>query len=112
MTAKEPGFESDGFVMRRPLLPSRVLEDLQAPLTLVSGRDVSDGEIQAALEEASQFASGLLHDPAISEALYVASPALHAAVCAQTAQGKSSTVAAFRPLASYLTRMSSRSTPF
>ena len=93
---REPSWRADdGVVLRTPLLPATLLEEW------------------ASAADPRKFLAALLDQPAIDEAIFVASPSLHAAL--PTWRAKPDSAAGRRvehSLVKYIARMAGRSTPF
>src|SRR6478609_5021175 len=93
---REPSWRADdGVVLRTPLLPATVFAEW------------------ATATDPRAFLAALLAEPAIDEAIFVASPSLHGSIAAWRAKPES---AAGRrtehSLVKYIARMAGRSTPF
>ncbi len=104
-----------GFVFRSPLLPADVLDGLPTGTAAAAYRaGATDADLEAAIAaERAELAGALrtvVADPAVREAIYVASPSLASAV-ADWVGGKDDD-AVLRTVLAYVARMSSRCTPF
>lgn len=106
---------SSFFVIRTPLLPSEVLARWASSLRASALTPPADLPAALAADRARLRASyrQWLDDPAVREAIFVASPDLHRALEHwQVAPDSDRGRAAERALTRYLTRMASRPTPF
>ena len=104
------------FVLRTPLLPldtlTRLSQDLEAPGALADPRHLPDAwsRDRARLRDRLQ---ALLREPAIREAIFLASPDLDQAIGRWlTDPGDAKADATERAVMRYVTRMASRATPF
>lgn len=104
------------FVLRTPLLPldtlTRLSQDLEAPGALADPRHLPDAwsRDRARLRDRLQ---ALLREPAIREAIFLASPDLDQAIGRWlTDPGDAKADATERAVMRYITRMASRATPF
>src|SRR5438874_482460 len=95
-SVREPSWRAaDGIVLRTPLLPATILL-----------------EWASAPDPRAYFAK-LLDDPAIDEAIFVASPSLHGSITAWRAKpDAAASRRAEHALVKYVARMAIRSTPF
>jgi thiopeptide-type bacteriocin biosynthesis protein len=91
--ARDEFAHNGGFVLRTPLLPFATLDA------------VSDGDLAANLR-------ALLADPAVREAVFLASPTLDERVERWLAGDEADEDEVVRPVLSYVTRMAARPTPF
>ena len=112
---------SGGFVLRTPLLPASVADRLADNLAAAgwAGLDASrpglDGAVEADFAVVAERLRALVADPAVREAIFVASPSLSEQVDRwvagdKTAKGDEAGIV--RALLSYVSRMSTRCTPF
>lgn len=103
--------EPDGFVLRSPLLPFSTLESLLEGGTARAAWE-SGGDVAAAVEAdrnaLAERLRGLVDDPVVREAVFLASPSLDE----ELDRWKGNDTRPLRPLLSYVTRMTARSTPF
>lgn len=101
-------FEHSGsFVLRSPLLPFGTVAELDRGTSAIEAWRAGEGLDEAVAADRSALNEsllGLLQDPVVREAVWLASPALDERLDA----GED----LVRPLLSYVTRMSMRSTPF
>jgi thiopeptide-type bacteriocin biosynthesis protein len=102
------------FVLRTPLLPRDVLDDLGADLAVPGAApDQLDAAIAADRLTVHAKLRGYVERPEVREALYVASPSLEGALADWLADPTSEAgVKAERSVIRYLVRMASRPTPF
>lgn len=114
-----PSFTASGFfVLRTPALPLDAFlkwsADLRAPGAHADGRpDTLEEALRQDRARLREDLRARVRDPAIRDALYVASPDLMGRLSAWEADpGSSKTAEIERALVRYFTRMSSRPTPF
>jgi hypothetical protein len=99
------------FMLRTPLLPAATIEALLAGLASTPARH-DEETVAADVATLSARVLDLVRDPAVREALFVASPALVAALDRWAAGEPSDAVALLRSTVSYVSRMCLRATPF
>lgn len=115
--------DAGGFVLRSPALPAATLAALTDGLrSYAFAFDAVDPDVADAGEVAEAAAAdhrtlaerlkGLLADPVIREAIYIASPNLDERVTAWLAGDDSEERSLVRSTLAYVARMSTRSTPF
>lgn len=108
MTAVTP---LGGFMLRTPLLPAATLDALLDGLVSTPEHH-DEATVAADIEALATRVRALFADPAVREALFVASPSLVGALDRWVAGEPSDVVALLRSTVSYVTRMCLRATPF
>jgi thiopeptide-type bacteriocin biosynthesis protein len=108
-----------GFVVRAPLLPFAVLEQLLGGLRApeLAGSAADAAEVEAAIEDdqrtlATRLKALLREDRVVREAIFIASPSLDERITAWIEGDDGDERATMRSVLAYVARMSTRPTPF